>query len=147
MKKILTLLLCFSLVGLYSCSKDDDNDGGDGGNTGVMVNVLARYEKADTGSEGFNDSGAKVYLFFDFDCKNPNGFVYQKGGKYVKGDVIYSADQTATTGNDGKASINAKYTNRPLTVVVESKYYNSYFDEIFITKLTESTSVSSIFRP
>lgn len=45
MKKILTLFMCLSLVGLYSCSSDDDNDGGDTGATKVKLTAVFKYTK------------------------------------------------------------------------------------------------------
>lgn len=43
MKKILTLFMCLALVGLYSCSSDDDND--DTGATKVKLTASFKYTK------------------------------------------------------------------------------------------------------
>lgn len=136
--------MCIALVGLYSCSSDDDGD--DNGGDGTTLTVRARYEKAETPGEGLNDAGAKVYLFYDFDFKTA-GYTYQIGGKYKKDNTELPAEQNGTTGTDGTVKLSAKFKNRPLTVVVESKYYEGRFDQIFIDNFNESQTVASLFRP
>lgn len=145
MKKLLTLFMCLALVGLSSCSSDDDDN--DGGGTGVTLKTRVQYSTDTNGVDTKPDAGAKVYLFFDFDYKNPNGYTYQVGGKYVKNGISINADQSATIDNDGNAVINAKYTNRPLTVVVDSKHFTGRYSEYYYSNLTENEIYAVIFKP
>lgn len=145
MKKLFTLFMCLALVGLSSCSDDDEN--GDGSSTGVTLKARVQYSTDANGVDTKPDAGAKVYLFFDFDHKNPNGYIYQVGGKYVKDGVTINAEQTATIDSDGNATINAKYTNRPLTVVVDSKHFSGRYSEYFYSNFKVNEIYAIIFKP
>jgi hypothetical protein len=145
MKKLLTLFMCFALVGLYSCSSDDDNDNGT--NTGLTLKVRSLYSDDANSTESKPDTGAKVYLFFDFDKNTPNGYTYQLGGKYVKDKVTMSPDQTGVTDADGYATINTEFKNRPLTVVVESKHYEGQYIETYYKNFNESEILALLFKP
>lgn len=147
MKKLLTLFMCLALVGLSSCSSDDDNDNGGGTNTGVTLKTRVQYSTDANGVDTKPDAGANVYLFFDFDSKNPNGYVYQVGGKYVKNGVTISPDQTATIDKDGNATINAKFTNRPLTIVIDSKHFSGRYVEYHYPNFKENEIYAIIFKP
>jgi hypothetical protein len=144
MKKILTLLV-LTLIGFSSCGDDDNNDNSSG--TGIILKVHATYSTDANGIETHPDAGAKVYLFFDFNHKNTNGYSYQAGGKYVKGSEILTPDQTATIASDGYVTINAKFRDRPLTVVVDSKHYEGRYSEVFYEKFKENEVFACIFKP
>lgn len=144
MEKLLTLFMCLALVGLSSCSSDDDNYDG---STGATLKARVQYSTDANGVDTKPDAGAMVYLFFDFDHKNPHGYIYQVGGKYVKDGVTINADQTATIDNNGNTTINARYTNRPLTVVVDSKYFTGRYSEYFYSNLKENETFATIFKP
>jgi hypothetical protein len=146
MKKLLSILMCVSLLSFsfYSCSDSDDDD--NSGSNGIVLKVTTRYEKTDSPGQTFADKGAKVYLFFDLTPTNE--YTYNLGGTYTspKGNT-FSADQNATIGDDGTISINPKYTKRPVTIIVESAFYSEVYDQGHIGNLTESTTHSIIFRP
>lgn len=144
MKKILTLFMCLALVGLYSCS-DDDDEGGNG-NNGKNIRVTARYEKSDTGAETYPDTGAKVYFFYDLTPTSE--YTYELGGNYItpRGDKL-PADQSATIGKDGIANVEAKFTNRPVTVIIESAFYSERYSQSHIGKVEGGETVSAVFRP
>ncbi|MBF0576615.1 hypothetical protein [Dysgonomonas sp. GY617] len=149
MRKILTLFLCLSVLGLYSCSSDDDNDN-NGGGTGLTVKARVLYETADAVGVTHPDAGAKVYLHYDFDFKNANGYTYQGNGNYAKGTTsitIIEPAQTATIDKDGNVVIDQKFKDRKLTIVIESKYYQGKYTELYYPMFNENIILSNIFRP
>lgn len=146
MKKLLTLFMCFALVGLYSCSSDDD-DNGDGNGTGITVKARVLYSTDANGIDTKPDAGAKVYLHYDFNYKNANGYEYQGNGKYKKGDLVLEPAQTATVDSEGNAVIEQKFKNRELTVVVESKHYAGRYSETYYETFNENIISSTNFRP
>lgn len=150
MKKLLSILMCVSLLSFsfYSCGSDDDDDdnGGNGGNGDITLRVTARYQKTDTGADTFADKGAKVYLFTDV---TPNSeYVYELGGNYItpRGDKI-KADKSAIIGDNGIVDIIPTFTNRPVTVIIESAFYPEKYDQGHIGNLSESTTYSVVFKP
>lgn len=145
MKKLLTLFMCLALVGLSSCSSDDDdNDGGTGDK--LTLTVTALYKKAGDNVTTYPDAGAKVYLFYDLNGTSSD-YTYITGGKYKKGESTINADQSATTGNDGKVKINAEFKNKPLSVVVESAKYSGQYQVKYINNFFESEFVDIAFIP
>ena len=121
----------------YSCG--DDNGGND--NLTLTVNVLYRVQNDIVTT--YPDAGSKVYLFFDVN-KNSSEYTYELGGKYKRGTGTITADQTATTGTNGRVVVNAEFKNRPLTVVVESakyprRYYEKYIDNFFESEFVDAT--------
>ncbi|WP_108821064.1 hypothetical protein [Dysgonomonas sp. Marseille-P4361] len=144
MKKLLTLFMCLALVGLYSCSDDEDNGGGTGDK--LTLTVTSLYKEAGDNVTTYPDKGSKVYLFFDVNGTS-NDYNYEVGGKYKKGESKINADQSATTGTDGKVKINAEFKNKPLTVVVESAKYPGQYYEKYISDFFESEFVDVAFSP
>ncbi len=66
--------MCFALVGLYSCGSDDDDDNG-GGDSGITIKARVLYSTDADGVNTSPDAGAKVYVFYDLDFNNANGYV------------------------------------------------------------------------
>lgn len=145
MKKLLTLFICLSLIGLNACSSDDDDNGG--GETGVTLKARVQYSTDANGVDTKPDVGAKVYLFYDFDYKNANGYTYQYGGKFVKNGSTIEADQSATIGSDGNATIDARYINRRLTVVADSKHFEGRYTPYYYSNFKENEIFAIIFKP
>lgn len=141
MKKLLALFMFLALVGLYSCS-DDDN----GGEDKLTLSVNVMYRLPGDIVTTYPDAGAKVYLFFDVDSESGE-YIYQLGGKYKKETSLISADQNATTATNGKVVINAEFKNRPLTVVAESTKYPGRYYEKYIENFFESEYVDVAFNP
>lgn len=146
MKKLLSILMCVSLLSFsfYSCSDDDDN-GGDG-NGNVKLKVRTLYSTDADGIHTSFDTGAKVYVFYGFDFNNANGYTYQIGGKYVKGSDVLNPDQTATIGTDGNAVIEQKFKDRKITVVIDSKHYQGQYREAYFEMFNEDIDISHIFK-
>ena len=147
MKKLLTLFMCIALVGLYSCSNDDDNDNnGGGGNSAITIKARVLYSTDANGVDTKPDAGAKVYVFYDLDFNNANGYTYQVGGKYVNDGKTITADQMATIGSDGNAVIEQKFSSRKITVVVDSKHYEGQYAEKYYPSFNENIILSNIFK-
>ncbi len=145
MKKLLTLFMCFALVGLYSCGSDDDDDNG-GGDSGITIKARVLYSTDADGVNTSPDAGAKVYVFYDLDFNNANVYVYQVGGKYVNDGKTLTPDQTATIGTDGNAVIEQKFKNRKITVVIDSKHYQGQYSELYYPNFNENIVLSNIFK-
>lgn len=131
MKKLLSILMCVSLLSFsfYSCSSDDDNGGDTTKRPSINITVKSYYEKD---GQKLPDAGSTVYIL--------EGFGYNAGGKWeYKGNgnfhsnewgTNWGATKTAIIGVDGSIRINNikseqgdidKYNY--FTIVVESKYY------------------------
>lgn len=130
MKKILTLFMCLALVGLYSCS-DDDDEGGNGSAKEVKLNVNVKYNNV---SENLPDEGSMVYFFENFDRNASDGkWEYVGEGKYKrdgKEQLFYTR---------GKADANGDVTltvkaNQYSTIVIEPKNGSSIKEEFIQLK-------------
>lgn len=130
MKKLLSFLMCVSLlsVGLFSCSSDDDEGGDDNSKRpSIHITVKATYDKDGTITP---DAGSTVYLLEGFDANNPNGkWKYEGSGTFFSEawGTRWSATKTASIGTDGTVKIaNVKSEqgkpneNNFYTVVIES---------------------------
>lgn len=69
MKKLLTLFMCFALIGLYSCGSDDDDNGGDG-----TVKLTATFKYIKDGEA----VASPLTIMYLYDTKNEDtsGWVY-----------------------------------------------------------------------
>lgn len=137
--------MCLALVGLSSCSSDDDDNGGGTGGGNLELKVSALYRLPDAPGTSYPDAGSKVYLFYDVNGKSAE-YTYQLGGKYKKGESVISADQSATTGTDGKIIIKADLKNKPLTVVVESAKYTGQYQVSYIADFKENEFIDVAFN-
>lgn len=70
MKKILTLLICLSIVGLYSCSSDDDKDGMD--ISKVKLTASYKYTK----NEQIVSSPLTIMYLYDTKNEDTSGWEY-----------------------------------------------------------------------
>lgn len=105
MKKLLSVLMCVSLLSLsfYSCSDDDDNDGLN--RPIINVTVKASYDK-----DGIitPDAGSTVYIFEGLDAGDPNGKWKYSGNGYFTSETwerTWNYSKKATIGTDGTIKI------------------------------------------
>lgn len=146
MKNLLSLFICLSLVTFYSCGDDDNEKGNE---NEITLNARIQYSTDNDGINTQPDTGAKVFIFYDFDCNNPNGFIYQGNGKYIKDGDMKNYDQVATIDTDGNLTIKRTYNNKTFTVVSDSKHYTGQFKERYYDDsfFNEDVSFSYIFKP
>ncbi|GHV40405.1 hypothetical protein FACS1894179_06880 [Bacteroidia bacterium] len=69
MKKLLTLFMCFALVGLYSCGSDDDDNGGD---DTVKLTASFKYMKDNVATA----SPLTIMYLYDTKGEDTSGWVY-----------------------------------------------------------------------
>lgn len=137
MKKILTLFMCLSLVGLYSCSSDDDND-----NSNKQILQILTREQSQSGVYPYN--GAYVYLFMDIDNRN-NEYSFIKGGTLKKGDQAITYTKIAIT-KDGKANIEYNFGNRPFTVIVARGVEMASYKTFYYEKFDNNTPIDILYK-
>lgn len=87
MKKLFTLLMCLTLVGLSSCSSDDDENGGTG-----KVKLTASFKYMKDGAA----VASPLTIMYLYDTKNEDtsGWVYEENSsshtmKRPDGTVVY----------------------------------------------------------
>lgn len=131
MKKLLSLFMCLALVGLYSCSDDDDNN--DGINDADKIEISATIQCKSDNGDYVPDAGATLYLF-----KNFSDYVNYEytDGTYVhktSGEVI-KATQKAIANNQGVASLKADPDQKCLVVWESAKYKGKYGQNVYELK-------------
>jgi len=119
MKKLLTLFMCFALVGLYSCSSDDDGDDNGGSNSDYTdLTINASYLKDGVKTP---DAGTIVYLFEGFDKDGPGYFVYSGDGKFYSESTQTTKNYTqkGVADNTGKVFFEKVRTIKNCAIVIE----------------------------
>jgi len=136
MKKLLSILMCISLlsVTLYSCGSDDDDDGDI--TTRPVIDVTVKASYATPGGVNSPDKGSIVYLFEGFDRNNGGRWEYKGSGVFSSSEwgTNWGYTKKAIIGEDGSIKIESVQSIQGeineynfFTIVIES---NAHKDDV-----------------
>ena len=140
-KQILFLLL---ISGIQACSKDErqlttDNN--------IILTVKAFYCTKEQPDSEKADTGSKVYVYYDVSTIDLSNSSYAGNGKFFRNNSSITPDQSYDINSEGIVNITLTYTNKKISVIVESNYYKNRLASSSFENFKKSIMCINIFHP
>lgn len=142
MKKNILLFFLFLLAG---CSHNEEE----------MYNIetYVYYKLHSSLEEKFPDTGAKIYIYYDKQTSDFLHYKYEGEGILTKkdsvfgGDPIIKPDQIGQVDDTGSCIIKPKYTDKIVTVIIESHMYSPQIKWVDYPSISSPIKDTAIFEP
>jgi hypothetical protein len=116
MKKLISLFFLLAFIGCdNNMEKPEQED--------VVIKVHAFYVASETGNTKIPDYQSKVFVYYDIYNSDIMAYTYESEGNFThRGDTVLP-EQQSTIDIEGNAILFPKYTDRKITIIVESNHY------------------------
>lgn len=138
------ILLLFLIFGIQACTKGHEEELAD---NDIILTVKAFYYTTESPDSEKADVGAKVYVYYDIYTIDLIDYNYISDGKFIKNNHTIIPDQNHITDFEGIVRISPIYTDKKITVVVESNYYKNRLATSCFDNFKKSISSTNIFKP
>ncbi|MDR0864120.1 MAG: hypothetical protein LBO74_04200 [Candidatus Symbiothrix sp.] len=116
MKKLISLFVFLAFIGCDNNVEEPEQEE-------AVIKIHAFYTAVETGNNKYPDYGSKVFIYYDIYSMDIAGYSYEDEGRFIhRGDTILP-QQKSTIDIDGNAILFPTYTDRKITIVVESYHY------------------------
>ena len=134
---VLNVLLFFST----SCKDEIINE------SSSEIRIRASYETSQNPGLKHPDFGSKVYIYYGIHTLDLMGYAYEGSGHFVKGDSVILPDQTTEVDDEGSANIYPMYTDKKITIIVDSNFYKERQVSSSYPSFKEKIILQVVFQP
>ena len=138
------ILSTFLILGLQACSKEEEQVNP---NYEKKITVKVFYCTQEKPNDQKPDAGSKVYIYYDLYTIDFRNSTYQGNGKFIEKSSVIEPEQNYLVNLDGTIDIVPIYSDRKISVIVESNYYKGRLASSSYMKFDESIVCTNIFHP
>lgn len=140
---ILKYLIVFSLGYIQACSCNDTPTISTEEKT---FTLKVFYTKQDNNIT-YPDTNSRIFIYYDIPSMDWLKYEYLSDGKFMNNDSIIAPIQQEFTNIKGIAQLYPFYSNKPISIVVESHYYKGRQALLTYENYEQSICTEVIFNP
>lgn len=145
MKNFIVRILCLLILGILAgCSVEEEQLAKEADKT---FTVKVFYSTQEQPGILKPDIGANVYIYYDLYTMELAGSDYVAEGKFLKKNSVIIPEQSYSINTGGVIYIEPLYTDKKISIVIESHFYENRLLTISYEKFDTSIVCTGLFKP